>query len=311
MKEIIFLEPVFTHNIWGGEQLKTKFGYEIPGDDIGECWGISAHNQGDCKIAKGTYKGNTLSQLYKEHGELFGQTQGEIFPLLVKIIDAKNDLSIQVHPDDAYAKINENGSFGKTECWYILDCPDNADLVVGHNANSKKELSDMINNNKWEDFLRKIPIQKGDFIQIDPGTVHAITGGCLVLETQQNSNITYRVYDYNRKSNGVPRELHIQKSLDVITVPAKSVDDSVKHYEHIQKNQLVQMEKSKYYEVFKADIDNELIFTQSYNFMNISVIDGKGTINDIAIQKGDHFILPYEYGDVAIQGELSIITSVI
>ena len=143
-KEILFLNPVFTHNIWGGTKLREEYGYDIQGDDIGECWGIAAHDNGDCTIKNGTYAGKTLATLWKEHREVFGGIDGQRFPLLVKIIDAKDDLSIQVHPDDAYAAEHENGSFGKMECWYILDCPENATLVIGHNAKTKEEFLKII-----------------------------------------------------------------------------------------------------------------------------------------------------------------------
>ena len=146
-------------------------------------------------------------------------------------IDAKDDLSIQVNPDDAYAKVHENGSLGKTECWFILDCKENATLVAGHNAKTKEELEHMIHEGRWKEFIREIPIMPGDFIQIDPGTVHAIKGGTLLLETQQSSDITYRVYDYDRLSNGKPRQKHIAQSFTVITVPAKSAENSVVHTE--------------------------------------------------------------------------------
>lgn len=115
-KEIIFLNPVFTHNIWGGTKLRDEYGYDIEGDDIGECWGIAAHENGNCTIKEGMYKGETLAGLWSEHRELFGNIYGDRFPLLVKIIDAKADLSIQVHPDDTYASAHENGSLGKMEC---------------------------------------------------------------------------------------------------------------------------------------------------------------------------------------------------
>ena len=191
--EILFLNPVFTKNIWGGTKLREDFGYDIEGDDIGECWGVAAHQNGDDTIREGKFKGKKLSELWKEEPQLFGNVDIDRFPLLIKIIDAKADLSIQVHPNDEYAKVNENGSFGKTECWYIIDCPENASLVIGHNAKTKEELSDMIHEGKWKEFIREIPVKKGDFIQIDPGTVHAIKGGLMILETQQNSDITYRV----------------------------------------------------------------------------------------------------------------------
>ena len=220
-KEILFLNPTFVEMIWGGNRLATEYHYNIPSDKTGECWAVSAHPKGDCTIANGMYKGKKLSSLWENHRELFGNIQGDRFPLLVKIIDAKDDLSIQVHPDDAYAKKNENGSLGKTECWYILDCNENADLIIGHNAKDKEELQQMIHNREWNRLIRKVPIKKGDFFQIEPGTVHAITAGTLILETQQNSDVTYRLYDYDRLSNGVPRELHIEKSIDVIKAPFK------------------------------------------------------------------------------------------
>ena len=123
MEPILFLEPVFKQMIWGGSRLKEQFGYDIPGEDTGECWAISAHPNGDCAVREGIYRGKTLSQLWASHPELFGNPQSDRFPLLIKIIDARDDLSIQVHPDDCYAREHENGSLGKTECWYILDCP--------------------------------------------------------------------------------------------------------------------------------------------------------------------------------------------
>lgn len=308
-QEILFMKPVFKQMIWGGNKLATKWNYEIPGDNTGECWAVSAHSNGDCTIKEGTYAGKTLSQLWTEEPEIFGNVGGDRFPLLIKIIDAKDDLSIQVHPDDTYAGANENGSFGKTECWYILDAPEGATLVIGHNAKDKAELTDMIQNGRWEDFLREVPVKKGDFIQIDPGTVHAIKGGIEILETQQNSDITYRVYDYNRLTDGKPRELHIEKSLDVITVPAKSVKDSVISVAQGEKNAMNLLMSCGYYRVWKLDIDKEMDFVQAYPFLIMSVVEGDGLINGQLIQKGDHFILPNGFGNVHIQGSLEIIAS--
>ena len=310
-KDIIFLTPVCTHNIWGGTRLNREFGYPIEGDDIGECWGISAHPNGDGTVASGAYKGMKLSELWEKHPELFGDTGMDRFPLLIKIIDAKDDLSIQVHPDDAYAKVHENGSLGKTECWFILDCKENATLVVGHNAKTKEELEQMIHEGRWKEFIREIPIKPGDFIQIDPGTVHAIKGGLMILETQQNSDITYRVYDYDRLSNGKPRELHVEKSIDVITVPAKSVEDSVKSAAHVEKNKLNELYSCQYYKVFKIELDGKMEFEQEYPFLIMSVLEGDALLNGQRIKKGDHFILPNGYGKVELQGNLEIIASTI
>ena len=157
--EVILLQPVFKDAIWGGDLLK-NFGYEQAGDNAGECWGISAHKSGDCTILNGEFAGEKLSWCYENHRELFGNIENDVFPLLVKIIGAQQDLSIQVHPNDAYAAEHENGSLGKTECWYILDCKEDASIVIGHNAKDKKELADMINQGRWNELIRVVPIKK-------------------------------------------------------------------------------------------------------------------------------------------------------
>lgn len=310
-RQILFLEPVFKQMIWGGNRLRTEFSYEIPGDNTGECWAVSAHPNGDGVVKSGIYAGEKLSGLWKKHPELFGNTGGDRFPLLVKIIDAKDDLSIQVHPNDAYAKEHENGSLGKTECWYILSCEENAVLVAGHKAKSREEMESMIREGKWKEFIREIPIRKGDFIQIDPGTVHAIKGGTMILETQQNSDITYRVYDYDRLSDGRPRELHVEKSMDVIEVPAKAVEDSVCSTNRFPENKMILLREGEYYKVFKLQVKGGTKLEQSYSFLIMSVTEGEGLINGEMIKRGDHFILPDGYGEIKLTGEMEIIASTV
>ena len=301
-RPILFLNPVFKEMIWGGNQLAEKFGYEIPSDRTGECWAVSAHPNGDCTVREGEYAGRKLS-------ELFGNLPLDRFPLLIKIIDAKADLSIQVHPDDAYAKVHENGSLGKTECWYILDCPEDATLVVGHNAGSREELKEMIDQKRWSELIREVPVKKGDFIQINPGTVHAIKGGLMILETQQNSDITYRVYDYDRLSDGKPRELHVQQSIDVITVPAPSAEDSVSHAADLPANTMNELIACDYYKVYKLTVTEPVSFEQEHPFLIMSVIEGEGLVNGQMIRKGDHFILPSGFGKVDLQGDMTLIAS--
>lgn len=308
MKDIIFLEPIFKTAIWGGKKLGTMFDYDIPADNTGECWAISAHSNGDCLIAYGQNKDRSLSWLWDNHRELFGNVKGDVFPLLIKIIDAKADLSIQVHPDDKYAMVNEKGSLGKTECWYILDCDEDARIVIGHNAKDKEELKQMIKNKRWMDLINVRPIKKGDFFQINPGTVHAIKGGTVLLETQQSSDITYRLYDYDRLDNGKPRELHIDKSIDVITCPhvdVKTRGDIIKGEAY----SIEELIKSSYYTVKKVTLDGEVDFTQDKPFLNVSVIEGQGEIDGRTIKKGSHFILPYGYGDYQLKGTMDLIIS--
>lgn len=306
---VLFLNSVFKQMLWGGERLGEDWPYEIPGNHTGECWAVSAHPNGDCVVKEGIYKGYSLSELWEKKPELFGHLNLDRFPLLVKIIDAKEDLSIQVHPDDVYAGEKENGSLGKTECWYVLDCPEDASLVIGHNAKDKAELFDMIQNGRWKELIREIPVRKGDFIQIAPGTVHAIKGGMMILETQQNSDITYRVYDYDRLTEDGPRELHIDKSMDVITVPAKPADESILYAGDLPENKMNLLISGKYYNVWKLHITKAFSFQQEQPFMIMSVIDGDGLLNGQMIRKGDHFILPAGYGEVKLQGNMQLIVS--
>lgn len=314
-KAILFLNPVFKQMIWGGERLGTDWRYEIPGPGTGECWAVSAHPNGDCTIREGRYAGKTLSRIWEEEPALFGNFENagnpklDRFPLLTKIIDAKSDLSIQVHPDDTYVKEHEKGLIGKTECWYILDCGEDAALVIGHNAKDKDELTAMIKEGRWNEFIREVPVKKGDFIQIDPGTVHTIKGGIMLLETQQNSDITYRVYDYDRLIDGKPRQLHVEQSIDVITVPAKPVEDCIKDAANLPKDKRNLLISCPYYKVWKIDVEKGIAFSQDRPFLIMSVIAGNGEIGGQPIHRGDHFILPCGYGEVVLQGQMEIIAS--
>ncbi len=309
--EIIFLKPKCTANIWGGTRLRDEYGYEVPDERTGECWGISAHPNAEGIVADGRFAGMRLTELWEKHPKLFGHMTGGKFPLLTKIIDAQADLSIQVHPDDTYALRNENGSFGKTECWYILDCPEDAKIVLGHHAKTRQEMESMIRDGRWKDFIREVPVKKGDLVQIDPGTVHAIKGGMLILETQQNSDITYRLYDYDRLSNGKPRELHLDKSMDVIRVPAADPGACVFSTDGLEKNNLHLIYTCNYYHIFKMELEGSAEFMQEYPFLLVTICEGEGTINGCAVRKGMHMILPAGFGNVNLEGNLLLIASTV
>ena len=288
--------------------MATEYGYEIPGDHTGECWAISAHPNGDGTIAGGTYDGYSLSRLYREHRELFGNSSEEVFPLLIKIIDAKADLSIQVHPDDAYAREKENGSLGKTECWYILDCDEDATIVIGHNAKDQVQLRQMIEADRWDELISVRPIKKGDFFQIDPGTVHAIKAGTLILETQQSSDVTYRLYDYGRLQDGKPRELHIEKSIDVIRCPHREQGADYAT-ETVGAATVQTMVTCPFYTVKKISLDGEAHLPMNGAYQLFSVMEGSGEIDGTGLKKGDHFILPTGYGDYHLEGRMELMTS--
>lgn len=308
MNEILFIKPVFKQMIWGGNRMREEYGYDIPGEDTGECWAISAHKNGDDSILGGTYDGWKLSDLYAKHRELFGNKKKEVFPLLVKIIDAKADLSIQVHPDDKYAAENENGALGKTECWYILDCDEDAKIVIGHNAKTREELKKMTDEGRFEDLISVRPIKKGDFFQITPGTVHAIKKGTLILETQQSSDITYRLYDYGRLQNGKPRELHLAKSVDVIRCP-HTEEISGRKTEKVEDCVVDTMVSCEFYTVRKLTLSGKAAFNEESRYLLCSVIEGEGTIDGIKIKKGMHFIIPSGYGKFELEGNMTLMTS--
>ena len=304
MDGILFLAPIFKEKIWGGDKLKRAFNYDIKSDQVGEAWLISGLDDSNL-IKGGPYDGQSLSKVYKEHKELFIGAKGEIFPLLIKIIDANNDLSVQVHPDNKYAKKHEGGSLGKCECWYILDSDEDAKIILGHRANTNHELKEMVNNNQWSELLKHKTIRHGDFIMINPGTIHALKSGVMVYEVQQASDITYRLYDYDRLENGKPRELHIQKALDCIKVPYK-YHEHAHIKEEINKSTLIKLGKSKYFKVFYLSCKDELL-VDNPNFLLATVVNGTGMINNKPLIKGDSFIVCSTLKNVELSGNMDLI----
>ena len=314
MNEPLFFKPVFKERIWGGTALRS-FGYDIPSEVTGECWAFSAHPHGQSMVKNGSLAGKNLEELWENHRELFGNMEGDRFPLLTKILDANQDLSVQVHPNDDYAKVHENGELGKTECWYIIDCQEGAEIIFGHHANTKDELTTMIAENKWDELLNKVPVKKGDFFFVPSGTIHAIGEGIIILETQQNSDTTYRVYDYDRTdSDGNKRELHIEQSINVTTVPHQlaATTPLVKQQGNMEITKFVTCD---YFTVEKWVLDGQSTREQDQAFLLCSVIEGDGSLQkdgkEFTFQKGDHFILPYKFGEFELAGKAELIVSYI
>jgi mannose-6-phosphate isomerase len=309
----LFLKPVFKERIWGGTELQKEFGYEIPTDHTGECWAISAHPNGPSIIENGPYAGMLLNNLWREHPELFGNPSEEVFPLLTKILDANMDLSVQVHPDDSYAMANENGELGKTECWYIIDCKEDADLIFGHTARTKEELIEQINEAKWNELLRRVKIKPGDFFYVPSGTIHALCEGTLVLETQQSSDTTYRVYDYDRRDEeGELRDLHLEKAIEVTTVPHQDTISTVRVNEE-ENVRITTFVKSEFFSVYKWEIHGKSIFSINDRYLLLSVIKGDGTLicsgEWYELKKGTHLIIPVGFGEFEIDGDCELIVS--
>ncbi len=218
--EPIFFDPDFKERIWGGEKLATEFGKKIPFQHTGESWEVACHANGQSTVRNGKYAGQTFQELLNQEGEaILGKPflKGETFPLLIKFIDAKEKLSVQVHPDDAYAFAHENGELGKSEAWYVLQADPGATLVAGlKSGTTREQFIEKLESQKLEDVLNEVEVQAGDVLDIPAGLIHAIGEGILLAEVQQNSDTTYRVYDWGRVGlDGKPRALHVQSSIEV------------------------------------------------------------------------------------------------
>lgn len=312
--EPIFLEPVFQDRIWGGKKLQKLYGYDLPNDHIGEAWVISAHKNGPSKLINGPLAGENLLDVWEEHPSLFGKETAEgDFPLLVKILDANDNLSVQVHPDDAYAKRVENEQYGKTECWYVLDCEEDSEIIYGHNARSAEEFGQKVDDGKWDELLTSVKVNKGDFFYVPSGTIHAIGKGIVILEIQQSSDITYRVYDYERKDDaGNPRELHIKSAIEVTNYPHVS-EGQQKTEEKVEDLVSTQLIKENYFTVYHWDLNGEVSTPLIADYLLVSVINGVGEIivneQAFSIEKGDNFIIPAAVEDYKITGKIELVVT--
>ncbi len=296
---IVKLDPAFKDNLWGGTKLRTVFGKKCDYDVIGESWELSAHPDGQSRIATGRYKGmlfnDYLSIIGKEALGWKCQAQDR-FPVLIKFIDAKQALSIQIHPDDEYALENE-GEYGKNEMWYVIDCEPDSYLYCGLSKDvSKEEINERIKNNTITEVLNKIDVKPGDVVMVKAGTIHAIGAGILICEIQQNSNSTYRMYDYDRRDKfGNPRELHVAKALDVVDTKAYVKDNNsevmLEENENYSQERLVQC---KYFECFKYEIFKEVkLVVDEASFLSVLFIAGEGTIKEETTEE----VMDYKAGD--------------
>lgn len=305
MGHILKMKPVFKEMIWGGHKLRDVYGYDIPSDNTGECWAISAHKNGDCVIAGGEYDGKTLSWLFDNHRELFGNIEGNQFPLLVKIIDAKNDLSVQVHPNDEYAEEHEH-SLGKTECWYVLQADEGTNMVMGHHAKTKEEFVKAIEEDDYDNLLNKFQIKKGDFFYIPSGTLHAICSGSLIYEAQQSSDITYRVYDYHRKDkDGNERQLHVQQSIDVTKISTEA-DQQELVSTSLENGTKTCMVESEFFKVYSYKMTGKNTVANDAPFQMVSVIEGEGSLNGESVKKGDHFVICSDQKSTDYDGTMEV-----
>ncbi|MEL0539422.1 type I phosphomannose isomerase catalytic subunit [Staphylococcus debuckii] len=305
----LFLEPIFKERIWGSNHL-TKYGYHLPEKDVGEIWAISAHQHGDSIITNGIYAGETLSHVWKEHKELFGEFPSAQFPLMVKMIDAQEPLSVQVHPDTNYAYEHENGDYGKKECWYIIEAEEDAEIIYGLNTDSKDKFIEALDEEAPHGLFKHIPVKAGDFFFVPNGIVHAIGKGIAVYEVTQSSDVTYRIYDYNRTDeSGNQREMHIEKAKDVVEVRDES-PNVIPETEIIENHKRTQYISNDSFTVVKWEITGTLNYMKPREFCLVTILDGEGTLvtdGDIyEIEKGKSFILTSEDLDNIFKGDFTL-----
>lgn len=300
---ILKLKPHFEYRVWANENLKTIF--NLDQDKIGEAWLISAL-ENKSSIITNLAQPESLLDFYNnpDNAAFFGNYNlNNPYPMLAKIIDAKDDLSVQIHPDDQYAK--QFNQLGKTECWYILDTKNNNEIVLGHNAKSLEAFKDAIAQQQWDQLLKKQPIKKDNFIYVPAKKIHAIKADTLIYELQQSSDITYRVYDYDRLDNGQKRELHLDHVFNLIETPDQ---DLVSEKISNQADYLVANEQF-YLKVINNDQTNQYQFKDA-KWIQLSVIEGSGKINNLAAKKFDSFLIAHN-NDVIIEGKCKCLISFI
>ena len=316
MNKPILLKPAFKDYLWGGTNLRTVYGKECDLNPIAESWELSVHKDGQSIVASGEYQGLTLSEYIDKCGrEILGTNTMAFdrFPILIKLIDAKDKLSIQVHPNDEYALINE-GECGKTEMWYVIHAEKGASLFYGFNHEiTKDEYHRRIRDNTLPDVLNKVEAKKGDVFFIEPGTVHAIGAGLIICEIQQNSNTTYRVCDYGRKNaDGKLRELHIDKALDVSTlVPSKTAENILRIAD---KSKIIA--KCRYFTCEKIDVDGTVkIPVDKSSFRSVILTEGSGILEaygtSLELKAGNSVFIPAQNGSFEIIGECDVLLSYI
>lgn len=313
------LKPAGKDYLWGGSRLNDDFSKGIDLEPLAETWECSTHPDGPSSVASGIFSGRLLSEVLKEHPEFIGthpETKGEL-PILIKFIDAKKDLSVQVHPDDTYAFENENGQKGKTEMWYVLDAAKNAQLIYGftHDMNANV-LKKSLYKGDVEKYLQKVPVHKDDVFFIEPGTVHAIGAGTLIAEIQENSNLTYRMYDYKRvDKNGKERELHIDKAMEVVnTKGSLEPRQQIRVLKYVPGSATEFLCRCKYFQVERMLINTERcrnlvsFQTDSTSFQVLLCIKGCGVLLEesgeaLRFFRGDCIFIPANSEMVQLHGK--------
>ena len=311
------LKPSGKDYLWGGQRLNDEFEKKINMSPLAETWECSTHPDGPSYVVNGEYKGMELAEVIRLHPEYLGSRHEGMheLPILIKFIDAKKDLSVQVHPTDEYAAKNENGQLGKTEMWYVLDASKDAKLIYGfHHDIDASTVRNAIDDGSLMKHLQQVPIQKDDLFFIEAGTVHAIGAGALIAEIQENSNLTYRLYDYDRvDKNGKKRELHVDKALEVARLTSSSHPrQPLRVLKYRQGVACELLCRCKYFEVFRMILNTErrqIVYYSADNlgFRVLLCVNGCGVIGCegevFNFYKGDCIFIPANSQVMTIHGK--------
>jgi len=310
----LLFAPAHKDYIWGGRNLARLLNRDLPAGRIAESWEIAAHEDGVAVAINGPYAGLPLTTIHKRLGlDLVGtnntwaQDRGK-FPLLVKLLDAQDKLSIQVHPDDCYALSHEGNELGKTEMWVVLHAVPEATIIMGVRSGTTREVfREAINNGTLEQYLHTLQVKAGDVVCVPSGTVHAIMGGVVIAEIQQNSNTTYRVYDWNRTQDGKPRLLHIDKALDVINFaavePQLVTPSLISDEDGVRRSLLC---RNQYFTTERVEFEDAAEFSGWLNgesFEIWGVIDGQVEVNDVHLEAIQFTLLPAALGAYRIKAQ--------
>ena len=307
--EPIKLSPAFKDYIWGGERLRNEFNKKCDLDRIAESWELSAHKDGESVVCYNGKECSFTEYLSEIGSEALGKNSEkyDYFPLLIKLIDAKGDLSVQVHPSDKYALENE-GEYGKTEMWYVLDCDRGAALYYGFRESvSREEYENAIKENRLCDILRRVEVKKGEVFFIPAGTVHAIGAGMLICEVQQNSNTTYRVYDYGRRDkNGNTRPLHVEKALAVSNLEKSPELPEIGDFDGAV------LCDCKYFSVTRRIVSGSVdVNVTQDSFVSLIATEGNGSLiydgGRVDFTKGDSIFIPAMSACMTVTGECELI----
>ena len=304
MEKILILNGPLKEVIWGGNYFKNELKITDSDAKYGELWSCSGHLGGLSQILNGTFKGQNLNEVFNNHKELFNNSTLKDFPILVKIIATSDRLSVQVHPDDEYARKYEN-QYGKTEGWLILKDNGNSEIVIGHNAKNKEDLINYINEDNYEGLLKKKVVTAGEFYPIPAGTIHALGSNIVLLEIQQSSDVTYRFYDYHRKDiHGNERPLHVKQAIEV-------TDYNPYNLEIINcfKSNIFTLWDNEYFKVFYYEVNNEFILSNNNQYCIVTVIEGNLTVENNIIENGQSFIVTSNCKSLSLNGNAKIVVT--